>query len=173
MYIYLSYFFSSFFSELTLSNLPPCCSVLLSRSVFRHHQLRPRACHEQGLVNYDRVLGCCRWTGGWNTVFWCLQTIVAYLSGVLKKQSNTFDSRLFTQEEGNKLVVTILMNSLAGCRAARIATGWENATERDLLKNVLLTRLHCRGKMGESFPSSLGIRSSVSGEVWLQLKGFS
>lgn len=152
VYIYILWFFSSFFSELTFSNLPPCCSVPLSRSVFRHRQLRPRACHEQGLVNYDHVLGCCRWTGGWNTVFRCLRTIVAYLSCVLKKQSNTFDSRLFTQEEGNKPVVTVPMNSLAGCRAARIATGWENATERDLLKNVLLTLLHC----GRVFPLLTG-----------------
>ena len=87
-------------------------------------------------------------------VFLCLQTIVSYLSCVLKKQSNTFHSRLFTrgQDEGNKLLVTILMNNLAGCQAARIAIGWENATKSDPLKNVLLTVLYCRRKMGGSPP---------------------
>lgn len=89
-------------------------------------------------------------------VFLCLQTIVSYLNGVLKKQSNTFRGRLFTQEqdEGNKLLVTILMNNLAGCQAASIAIGLENATKRDLLKNVLLTVLYCRRKMGDSPPLS-------------------
>lgn len=107
--------FFVFLSDLTLSNLP-----IHSRCPVRQaypHQLALSACYKQASVKYDRALGCCKLTGSWNMVFLCLQTIVPYLNCVFQTQSNTFHSWLFSQkpDEGNKLLVTILINNLAGC----------------------------------------------------------
>lgn len=113
------------------------CSAAGMHSAVHHGQLAPRACHEHPLVKYDHAPGCCRWTSSWNMSFLCLQTIASYSSSVLKKRSNTFHGRLFTrgQDQGNKLLVAVLMNNLAGCPSSPDCHRLGN----DLLKNVLLT----------------------------------